>query len=53
MEFKTITNNEIGNGFINKELVNFENRVMFDKMTDEDKAEIAKEWAELGEDFFK
>jgi len=53
MTFETITNQELADGFINREVVDFENRVMMDKMTDEDKKEIAKEFAELGEEFFK
>ncbi len=53
MEFKTITNNEIENGFINKEVIDFENRIVTNKMTDSDKKELIKEWSELGEEFFK
>ena len=53
MEFKTITNQELADGFINKEVVDFENRVMMDKITDADKKEIAMEWSRLGEDFFR
>jgi hypothetical protein len=52
MKFKTITNQELGEGFINKEFADFETRVMTGQTTDEDKKEIAKEFAELGEDFF-
>ena len=53
MKFKTITNQELADGFINKEFIDFEKRVMMDKMTEEDKKAIAKEWSELGEEFFK
>lgn len=44
MEFKTITKNEIGNGFINRELVDYEKRVRSGNLTKEEKSELADDY---------
>ena len=45
--FNTITKNEIENGFINSELVEFENRVIDGKITEEEQKQIDRDWNDM------
>ena len=47
--FNTITEEEIKDGFINKELIDFEDRIRNGKATAEEQDQIDKDMAELAE----